>query len=342
MIVRRIKKTAAPIDIYEESDMIIRTIRDIFTSEVDAILIDEPSAYERAKEFLQIVMPRYVNRLQLYEGKEPLFHKYKLDEEIAKINQRKVPLDGGGSIVIDQTEALVAIDVNSGNFRTDGTAEESAYQLNLIAAKEIARQLRLRDLGGVVVNDFIDMRKEKHRRGVEKTLRDAVKRDRARTKILRTSPFGLIEMTRQRIRPSLKRSVFRECPACSGSGLVKTAESMAIEVIRKIHLAAQKEQRREDHRHRRGAGRQLPQQSQTQRARDPRRRTRGDHSYHRPGRPLARNPENRVRRLLGTGDPCPPQLTATQPARGRAQRLRGSTDLRVLSHRDLSPADVAA
>jgi ribonuclease E len=238
VIVRRIKKTTGPVDIYEESDMIIRTIRDIFTGDVDTIYIDEPKAFERAKEFLQIVMPRYVSRLKLYEGREPLFHKYKLDEEIAQINQRRVPLKGGGSLVIDQTEALVAIDVNSGSFRTDGSAEESAYQLNQIAAREIARQLRLRDLGGVVVNDFIDMRKERNRRSVEHTLRDAMKRDRARTKILRTSPFGLIEMTRQRIRPSIKRSVYKECPSCGGSGLVKSAESMAIEVVRKLIMCA--------------------------------------------------------------------------------------------------------
>ncbi len=241
VIVRRIKKMPGPIDIYEESDMIIRTIRDIFTSDVDTIHIDEPAAYERAKEFLQVVMPRYANRLHLYEGKEPLFNKYKLDEEISRINQRQVPLKGGGSLVIDQTEALVAIDVNSGSFRTSGSAEDSAYKLNLIAAKEIARQLRLRDLGGVVVNDFIDMRRERYRRTVEHTLRDAVKRDRARTKILRTSPFGLIEMTRQRIRPSLKRSVYKECPGCVGSGLVKSAESMAIEVVRKLIMASQEE-----------------------------------------------------------------------------------------------------
>ena len=238
VIVRRIKKTSAPVDIYEESDMIIRTIRDIFTSDVGTIYIDEPNAYERAKEFLQIVMPRYVNRLQLYEGREPLFQKYNLDEEITRINQRHVPLRGGGSLVIDQTEALVAIDVNSGSFRTDGSAEESAYQLNQIAAREIARQLRLRDLGGVIVNDFIDMRKERNRRGVERTLRDAVRRDRARTKILRTSPFGLIEMTRQRIRPSIKRSVYKECPSCGGTGVVKSAESMAIEVVRKLIMCA--------------------------------------------------------------------------------------------------------
>jgi len=239
VIVRRIKKSPAPIDIYEESDMIIRTIRDIFTTDVDAIYIDEPSAYARAKEFLQLVMPRHVNRLHLYEGKEPLFHKYHLDEEIGRIHQREVSLKSGGSIVVDPTEALVAIDVNSGNFRADDSAEETAYQLNLLAAKEIARQLRLRDLGGVIVNDFIDMRKEKHRRGVERALRDALRRDRARTKILRTSPFGLIEMTRQRVRPSLKRSVFRDCPCCSGRGVVKSAESMAIDVVRTLILAAQ-------------------------------------------------------------------------------------------------------
>ncbi|MBS0209073.1 MAG: Rne/Rng family ribonuclease [Planctomycetes bacterium] len=239
VIVRRIKKQSGPGGIYEESDMIIRTIRDIFTAEVDAIYIDEPQAYERAKEFLQLVMPRYVHRLQLYEGKEPLFHKYKLDEEISSIYQRSVPLKQGGSIVIDQTEALVAIDVNSGNFRAQDNAEETAYQMNLQAAREIARQLRLRDLGGVIVNDFIDMRRERHRRGVERALADAVKRDRARTKILRTSPFGLIEMTRQRIRPSLKRSLFRNCTSCTGTGVVKTAESMAIESVRLLIMACQ-------------------------------------------------------------------------------------------------------
>lgn len=239
VIVRRLKKMPAPIDIYEESDIVIRTIRDIFSSEVDSIHIDEPVAYERAKEFLQLVMPRFVHHLQLYDGKEPLFHKHKLDGEIAKINHRRVPLKQGGSIVIDQTEALVAIDVNSGNFRAEDDAEETAYQMNLQAAKEIARQIRLRDLGGVIVNDFIDMRRDSHRRQVERVLRDAMKRDRARTKILRTSPFGLIEMTRQRVRPSLKRSVYRECPCCHGGGVVKSVESMAIEVFRLLVLASQ-------------------------------------------------------------------------------------------------------
>ncbi|MFN3193937.1 MAG: ribonuclease E/G [Aureliella sp.] len=239
VIVKRVKKTSAPKEIYEESDMIIRTIRDIFSEDIDTILVDQQEAYDRAKEFLQFVMPRYVDRLELYKGKEPLFHKYDLEREIANIQRRTVPLKGGGSIVIDPTEALVAIDVNSGSFRTDDSAEETAFQLNMEASKEIARQLRLRDLGGVIVNDFVDMRRESHRRKVERSLRDAMRRDRARTKILRTSPFGLIEMTRQRIRPSLKRSVYEDCPCCKGRAVVKTGESMSIEVVRVLMMASQ-------------------------------------------------------------------------------------------------------
>ncbi len=237
VLVKRVKTAPGPCDIYEESDMIIRTIRDIFTEDIDAIWIDEKSAFERAKEFLNFVMPRHVDRLKFYDGREPLFHKYDLERELANIQRRVVPLKGGGSIVIDPTEALVAIDVNSGSFRTDDSAEETAFQLNMSASREIARQLRLRDLGGVIVNDFIDMRHESHRRKVERSLRDALQRDRARTRILKTSPFGLIEMTRQRIRPSLKRSIYEDCPCCQGRGHVKTAESMAIEVVRVLTMA---------------------------------------------------------------------------------------------------------
>jgi ribonuclease E len=242
VILRRIKKSKAPTPIYQESDMIIRTIRDIFNSEIDTIWIDEPSAFERAQDFLKVVMPRFVNRLKLYDEKVPLFHKYGIEDEIAKIQRRHVPLPEGGSIVIDQTEALVAIDVNSGNFRVEDDAERTAYEMNLRAAKEIARQLRLRDLGGVIVNDFIDMREERHRRGVERALRDAIKRDRARTKVLRMSAFGLIEMTRQRIRPSLKRSIYEDCPHCGGAGVAKTSESMAIDVMRLLALASHREE----------------------------------------------------------------------------------------------------
>jgi ribonuclease E len=241
-IVKRLQTSTAPTDIYEESDMIIRTIRDIYTNEIDTVLIDEDGAFERAREFMKIVMPTHVNRIQRYEGTEPLFNKYGIEDEIARIQDRHVPLPGGGSLVIDQTEALVAIDVNSGSFRADNDAEKSAYQMNLKAADAIARQIRLRDLGGVIVNDFIDMREERHRRGVERALREAVERDRARTRVLRISPFGLIEMTRQRIRPSLRRSVYENCPACNGVGQVKTAESLSIEVMRLVMSAAVHEQ----------------------------------------------------------------------------------------------------
>jgi ribonuclease E len=241
VVVRRIRKLKAPAEIYQESDMITRTIRDTFTNDIDTIWVDEPGAFEHAQEFSQIVMPRYANRIKHYSDSEPLFHRYGIEDEIVRIQQRHVPLPNGGSIVIDQTEALVAIDVNSGNFRADNNAEETAFQMNLLAAKEIARQLRLRDLGGVIVNDFIDMRDEKHRREVERTLRDAVRRDRARTKILKISAFGIIEMTRQRIRPSLKRSVYQDCPHCLGTSQVKTCESMSIDVMRLLQLAAHRE-----------------------------------------------------------------------------------------------------
>ena len=171
-----------------------------------------------------------------------MFHKHGIETEIAKIQNRRVELPAGGSLVIDQTEALVAIDVNSGSFRADNNnAEETAYRMNLQAAKEIARQLRLRDLGGVIVNDFIDMREERHRRGVERALQEAMERDRARTKILNMSQFGIIQMTRQRIRPSLKRSVFHECAHCKATGQVKTVESMSIEVMRMLQLAVHHE-----------------------------------------------------------------------------------------------------
>jgi ribonuclease E len=200
--------------------------------------VDETESYKHAAEFMQFVMPRYADRLVLEEGLEPLFHRCGIETEISNIQNKRVPLANGGSLVIDQTEALVAIDVNSGQFRQENDAEENAYQMNLAAAKEVARQLRLRDLGGVIVIDFIDMRHEGHRRDIERALRLAIGRDRARTKVLRMSQFGIIQMTRQRIRPSLKRTNFDECPACRATGLVKTGETMSIEVMRMLQLAA--------------------------------------------------------------------------------------------------------
>ena len=317
VILRRIKKAKAPTPIYQESDMIIRTIRDIFTSEIDTIWIDEPAAFERAQDFLRVVMPRFVNRLKLYDEKVPLFHKYGIEDEIAKIQRRHVPLPEGGSIVIDQTEALVAIDVNSGNFRVEDDAERTAYEMNLRAAKEIARQLRLRDLGGVIVNDFIDMREERHRRGVERALREAIKRDRARTKVLRMSAFGLIEMTRQRIRPSLKRSVYEDCPQCTGAGVVKTAESMAIDVMRLLALATHREEIRRIAIVRPPGRRRLPEQPQAQGDRPDRGRVQHDDPDRPGGRRPGRAPESSSASTpTATRSGCNPSRRPTTTATG--------------------------
>ncbi len=229
-----IKTDSPPVELYRESDLVIRTIRDVFNTDVARIICDSDETVKKVKNFLRIAMPRTRCRIKAYDGSEPLFSKFGLEEKIAQIQSRHVPLKSGGSVVIDQTEALVAIDVNSGKNRSHGDAETTAHKINQEAAEEIARQLRLRDLGGVIIIDFIDMLQEKHRRGIERSLRDLVGKDRAKTKVLRISQFGIIEMTRQRMRPSLERSNFMDCPHCSGSGLIKTPESMTIEIIRRI------------------------------------------------------------------------------------------------------------
>lgn len=234
VVSKRAKKAKAPALIYQESDLVIRTVRDIFSADISELIVDSPSVFERVQDFLRQVMPRYERRVKLYEGSEPLFHKFKIEEEIDKIGRRQVALPLGGSLVIDQTEALVAIDVNSGKFTDEKDAEETAYKINLEAAKQICRQLRLRDLGGMVVSDFIDMREEKHRRAVEKTFSEALKRDRARTKVLRMSRFGLIELTRQRMRPNLSLSTYQTCMMCGGSGRVKSLESTCLELMREV------------------------------------------------------------------------------------------------------------
>ena len=232
-IVKNIEQTGATGEVYAESDMIQRTIRDIYSSDIDTIYIDEPEAHAKAVDFVKSTMPTVADRVKLFDKPLPIFHDFKVERDIEEAQRRTVQLEGGASIVIDQTEALVAIDVNSGKYRASSSdPEQTALEVNLLAADEIARQLRLRDIGGVVVNDFIDMRADRNRRKVQQRLEDALSRDRARTKVLRVSPFGLIEMTRQRIRPSLRKSVYQDCPCCDGVGFVKTEESMAIEVMR--------------------------------------------------------------------------------------------------------------
>jgi ribonuclease E len=240
-IEKRITGSKVPAELYQESDLVIRTLRDIVNTDISRIICDSEQMVRRIKDFLSIASPRLRQRVTYYDGKEPLFHKYKIEQEIAKVHSRTVPLKAGGSIVIEQTEALVAIDVNSGRFRKHQDAEQTAFKTNMEAAKEIARQLRLRDLGGLIMCDFIDMRSDKHRREVEKTFRAAMKGDRARSRVQRISSFGVVEMTRQRMRPSLQSSTYLACPNCGGSGYVKSHESCAIELIRLLNLAASKE-----------------------------------------------------------------------------------------------------
>lgn len=241
-ISKRIKSEKAPCGLYRESDLVTRTLRDVYTSKVKKIICDSEPVTKKIRDFLSLAMPRYKNRASYYGGKEPLFHKYNIEDEIDKIQSRVVYLKNGGSLVIEQTEALVAIDVNSGKYRKQKSAEQTAYKMNLDAAKEIVRQLRLRDLGGLIVCDFIDMRHEKHRRQLEKEFRKAAKADRARSKILRLSRFGILEMTRQRMRPSLQSSTYLACPNCGGTGYVKSYESTAIEIIRKLNYAVSKDE----------------------------------------------------------------------------------------------------
>jgi len=233
-VAQRIKNERAPALLYQESDLVIRTIRDVFGSEIDRIVVDEEATAARVREFLEIANPRTHSLVQCYTGPLPLFHKYGLEQEIQKLSSKHVPLPSGGSLVIESTEALVAIDVNSGRYRVHDNAENTALKIDLEAADEIARQLRLRDLGGLIICDFIDLALERNRRAVERQLREALKKHKERAKILRMSQFGIIEMTRQRQRPSIKRSLYHDCPVCHGAGQVKTPESVALEVLRLI------------------------------------------------------------------------------------------------------------
>ncbi len=238
----RIEKSSTPAEIYRESDLVIRTIRDIYDSDIERIICDSEPVTIRVKEFLDVAVPRAKCKLKLYTGRKGLFEEFGVEDELEKIHSRRVELSNGGSLVIDQTEALVAIDVNSGSFRAHSNAEQNALQLNLAAADEIGRQLRLRDMGGVIVIDFVDMREEKNRRTLEKRIRDILKKDRAKSKVLKISSFGLIEMTRQRLRPSLKQSIYSRCPQCDGTGQIMSQESVALAVMRNLQVACTNEE----------------------------------------------------------------------------------------------------
>ncbi len=225
---------AAPFLIHQESNVIVRAIRDYLRRDIGEILIDKTSIYEQALQHIELVRPDFANRVKLYKGDVPLFSHYQIESQIESAFQREVRLPSGGSIVIDPTEALTSIDINSARATKGGDIEETALNTNLEAADEIARQLRLRDLGGLVVIDFIDMTPVRHQREVEKRMQDAVRSDRARVQLGRISRFGLLEMSRQRLRPSLGESAHHVCPRCSGHGTIRGTESLALSILRII------------------------------------------------------------------------------------------------------------
>ncbi len=231
----------SPFLIYQESNIVIRAIRDYFRQDISEILIDSEAVYNQAREFMQLVMPHNLNKVKHYQDPTPLFTRYQIESQIETAFQREVRLPSGGAIVIDHTEALISIDINSARATKGSDIEETARNTNLEAADEIARQLRLRDLGGLVVIDFIDMSSSRNQREVEGRIKDALKMDRARVQIGRISRFGLLEMSRQRLRPSLGESSQILCPRCSGTGHIRNIESLALSVLRIIEEEAMKE-----------------------------------------------------------------------------------------------------
>jgi ribonuclease E len=231
----------APFLIYQESNLITRAIRDYFRNDINEIIIDEPALFQQARQFVEQVMPQFLSRVKLYTDPVPLFTRYQIETQIETAFQREVRLPSGGVVVIDHTEALVSVDINSSKATKGGDIEETALMTNLEAADELARQLRLRDIGGLIVIDFIDMTPSRNQREVENRLRDALKLDRARVQIGRISRFGLLEMSRQRLRPSLGESSQVTCPRCTGQGSIRGIESLALAVLRMIEEDAMKE-----------------------------------------------------------------------------------------------------
>ncbi len=228
-------RSTAPALIYEEGNLIKRSIRDLYTRDIDEVLVEGEEGYRTAKAFMRMLMPSHAKRVQPYRDPQiGLFHRFQVESQIDAIHSPIVQLRSGGYVVINQTEALVAIDVNSGRSTRERNIEETALRTNLEAAEEIARQLRLRDLAGLIVIDFIDMEEHRNQSAVERRLKEALKNDRARIQVGRISPFGLLEMSRQRLRPSLVEASTQPCPHCGGTGFIRSTESTALYVLRSI------------------------------------------------------------------------------------------------------------
>ncbi len=235
------EKLKAPSLVYREQDIAVRTVRDYLTSDVGEVLVDEENVYKNLKEFFKKFAPGQQRILKLYKEKKPLFSKYKIEEQVDKTHERYIKLPSRGYIVIDETEALTAIDVNSGRSHREKDMESTALKTNMEAADEIARQLRLRDIGGLIVIDFIDMKTRKHNAEVEKRLKDSLKHDKAHMDFTHISNLGLLEMSRERLRPALRETVSIKCPTCGGSGLVRSVETLALTVLRRIESASSDE-----------------------------------------------------------------------------------------------------
>ena len=235
MVAQRLKVTKAPALLYQESDLVLKAMRDQFTPDIADVVVDSEDVYLRIRDFAEKLMPVMAERIKQHSVTTPLFHSFGIEKDVEALYEPKVDISNGASIVIDQAEALVAIDVNSGKYKAGGHgSDETAYRTNLEAIPEIVRQLRLRDLGGLIIIDFIDMSPEKHRRSVERKMIDALRGDRARIKVGRISPFGMMEITRQRVGPGLKRTVFMQCTHCKGAGWSRTVQSKALSVLREV------------------------------------------------------------------------------------------------------------
>jgi len=235
-IKKSVMKEPAPTLLYRERHLVLRSIRDYFTPEVSEILVDEPAVFQEVRDFIKIISRKHHKIVKLYKGAKPIFTQFGIENQIATIFESRVTLKSGGSIVIEQTEALVSIDVNSGKSTHEKSIEKTAFLTNLEAAEEAARQLRLRDLGGLIVIDFIDMKEPKHRSEVERRLRSVANEDKAKTKVGKISRFGMLEMSRQRIRPSIEFGSYQPCLYCQGKGLVASTETLAVGFLRKLSL----------------------------------------------------------------------------------------------------------
>ncbi len=233
-IQKKIDSAKAPSCLYKEPDLAERTVRDFLTEDIDRVLIDNPDDHAATSEMVAQISKRSTSKIQLYQDSIPIFERYNIEKQIEQTFQREVPLPSGGAIVIEETEALIAIDVNTGSHKNKGKENDTIYQVNCEAADEVARQIRLRNIGGLIIIDFIDMKQRRHRNAIHARMREAMAADKAKTHILPISPLGIMQMTRQRMQESVSSGLYTDCPYCRGKGIVKSATTVSVELQRKL------------------------------------------------------------------------------------------------------------